>query len=221
MGDTGDAVGAAAMLAEIHEKNPDDVAILAELIGAYASFDSAKAAQESAKLPSLETLTEGVNVDEIEAWAKRLGYNKIEKKTVEPVKALEKEETIADMSNDKKKEKRKKKRKPRYPKNMVPGAPIDAERWLPLRQRSYYKFTRRDKHKAKIGKGSQGQAGASKITDSLDMSKKTGTPTSPKVNTTESPAGPRRSTRRKAENYQKEKYQGKKEMVITSESVTY
>ena len=40
--DTGDAVGAAAMLAEIHEKNPDDVAILAELIGAYASFDSAK-----------------------------------------------------------------------------------------------------------------------------------------------------------------------------------
>ena len=40
--DTGDAVGAAAMLAEIHETNPDDVAILAELIGAYASFDSAK-----------------------------------------------------------------------------------------------------------------------------------------------------------------------------------
>ena len=65
---------------------------------------------------------------------------------------------------------------------MVAGAPIDAERWLPLRQRSYYKFTRRDKHKAKIGKGSQGQAGASKITDSLDMSKKsTATPTSPKV----------------------------------------
>lgn len=65
---------------------------------------------------------------------------------------------------------------------MVPGAPIDSERWLPLRQRSYYKFTRRDKHKAKIGKGSQGQAGASKITDSLDMSKKsTATPTSPKV----------------------------------------
>ena len=64
---------------------------------------------------------------------------------------------------------------------MVPGAPIDPERWLPLRQRSYYKFTRRDKHKAKIGKGSQGQAGASKITDSLDMSKKTTAPTSPKV----------------------------------------
>ena len=40
--------------------------------------------------------------------------------------------------------------------------------------------------------GSQGQAGASKITDSLDMSKKTGTPTSPKANTTESPAGPRK-----------------------------
>ena len=65
-----------------------------------------KAAQESAKLPSLEILTEGVNVDEIEAWAKRLGYNKIEKKTVEPVKAPEKEETIADMSNDKKKGKK-------------------------------------------------------------------------------------------------------------------
>ena len=56
--------------------NPDDVAVLAELIGAYASFDSARAAKESEKLPSLETLTEGVNVDDIELWAKRLGYNK-------------------------------------------------------------------------------------------------------------------------------------------------
>ena len=91
------------MLSEIHRAHPDDVAILAELIGAYASFDQARAAQESAKLPSLETLTEGVNVDEIEQWAKRLGYNKVEKKIVETPKAPEKEETIADMANDKKK----------------------------------------------------------------------------------------------------------------------
>merc|ERR1711935_540524 len=208
--DTGDAPGAAQMLSEIHRAHPDDVAILAELIGAYASFDQARAAQESAKLPSLETLTEGVNVDEIEQWAKRLGYNKVEKKVVETPKAAEKEETIADMANDKKKEKRKKKQKPRYPKNMVPGAPIDSERWLPLRQRSYYKFTRRDKHKAKIGKGSQGQAGASKITDSLDMSKKsTATPTSPKATATESPAGPRKD-RPKPKITKKKNTKGKK-----------
>merc|ERR1711892_165436 len=208
--DTGDAPGAAQMLSEIHRAHPDDVAILAELIGAYASFDQARAAQESAKLPSLETLTEGVNVDEIEQWAKRLGYNKVEKKVVETPKAAEKEETIADMANDKKKEKRKKKQKPRYPKNMVPGAPIDSERWLPLRQRSYYKFTRRDKHKAKIGKGSQGQAGASKITDSLDMSKKsTATPTSPKATATESQAGPRKD-RPKPKITKKKNTKGKK-----------
>ena len=108
---------------------------------------------------------------------------------------------------------------------MVAGAPIDAERWLPLRQRSYYKFTRRDKHKAKIGKGSQGQAGASKITDSLDMSKKsTATPTSPKVyivlthminnqmlkaNATDSPSGPRKD-RPKPKITKKKNAKGKK-----------
>jgi signal recognition particle subunit SRP72 len=33
----------------------------------------------------------------------------------------------------------KRKRKPLLPKNYVPGAPVDPERWLPLRERSSYR----------------------------------------------------------------------------------
>jgi len=72
------------------------------------------------------------------------------------------------------KSKSKKKRKPRYPKNYNPegdNGPIDAERWTPLRDRSYYKGKRRDK-KGKIGKGNQGTVGQEKITKALDMSDK-------------------------------------------------
>ena len=73
------------------------------------------------------------------------------------------------------KKKSKKKRKPLYPKSYNPdgeNAPIDPERWTPLRERTYYKGKRRDK-KGKIGKGNQGTAGQEKLTEALDMSKKT------------------------------------------------
>jgi len=51
--------------------------------------------------------------------------------------------------------KKKKKRKIRLPKNFNPNIPLDKERWLPLRERSYYKG-KRNKKKNAIGKGTQG-----------------------------------------------------------------
>ena len=58
-------------------------------------------------------------------------------------------------------------------------------------KRSYYKGKRRDK-KAKIGKGNQGAAGMSKITDQLDRSKQNAPINSPKASkATDSPQGPR------------------------------
>ena len=51
--------------------------------------------------------------------------------------------------------KKKKKRKGKLPKNYNPAIPVDTERWLPLRERSYYKG-KRNKKKNAIGKGTQG-----------------------------------------------------------------
>ena len=51
--------------------------------------------------------------------------------------------------------KKKKKRKIRLPKNLDPNATIDPERWIPLRERSYYKG-RRNKKRNAVGKGTQG-----------------------------------------------------------------
>ena len=191
--DSGNPEAAAKLLEEIHQQNPDDVAVLAELIGAYSSFDEAKAAAASSKLPSLEELTKGINVEEVEQWAKATAYKKTAFKKVE--EKAEDEKKVANEAGDQKiKKKAKKKRKPRLPKNM--DGPIDPERWLPLRSRSYFKGKRRDR-KYKIGKGNQGTAGQEKLTARLDMSQKTtGGPTSPKSNkpAVESPSGPRQDS---------------------------
>ena len=189
--DSGNPEAAAKLLEEIHQQNPDDVAVLAELIGAYSSFDEDKAAKASSKLPSLEELTKGINVEEVEQWAKATAYKKTAFKKAE--EKAEDEKKIANEAGDQKiKKKAKKKRKPRLPKNM--DGPIDPERWLPLRSRSYYKGRRRDK-KYKIGKGNQGTAGQEKLTARLDMSQKTSA-TSPKANkpAVESPSGPRQDS---------------------------
>lgn len=53
-----------------------------------------------------------------------------------------------------KKSKKKKKRKTKLPKNYNPAIPLDLERWLPLRERSYYKGKRNKKNT--VGKGTQG-----------------------------------------------------------------
>lgn len=58
-----------------------------------------------------------------------------------------------------KKKKHKRKRKIILPKNYDPNVPIDAERWLPLRERSYYKGRRKRKTQNAVGKGTQGAIG--------------------------------------------------------------
>jgi len=71
-------------------------------------------------------------------------------------------DSSASMQVDTLKLKRKKRhhKKRRLPKNFDPEhppPPPDAERWLPLRERSYYKKSRREKAKANL-RGAQGSA---------------------------------------------------------------
>jgi len=192
--DSGDAEAAAELLEEIHKNKPDDVAVLAELIGAYSTFDEVRAEKTASKLPPLEQLTEGVNIEEVEQWAKATSYKKIIKPKVEDVKTETLSDVVADKpSKSKSTEKKRRKRKPRYPKNYNPdgdNGPIDPERWTPLRDRTYYKGKRRDK-KGKIGKGNQGTTGQEKITASLDMSQKPSVQSPKPTRAVESPSGPR------------------------------
>jgi hypothetical protein len=69
------------------------------------------------------------------------------------------------------KEKKKKKRKPRLPKNFDPSVTPDPERWLPLRERSYYRKSRR-KGTAATARGTQGTSAASaNLMSQLDANK--------------------------------------------------
>lgn len=50
----------------------------------------------------------------------------------------------------------------KLPKNCDPKATPDQERWLPMRERTYYRGKKKGKKKEQIGKGTQGAtAGAS------------------------------------------------------------
>lgn len=44
----------------------------------------------------------------------------------------------------------------KLPKNYDPKATPDPERWLPMRERSYYRGRKKGKKKEQIGKGTQG-----------------------------------------------------------------
>lgn len=70
------------------------------------------------------------------------------------------------------KTRKKKKRKPRLPKNCDPSVTPDPERWLPLRERSYYRKSRRKGGVALALRGTQGSSAASVgLMSQLDASK--------------------------------------------------
>ncbi len=56
---------------------------------------------------------------------------------------------------------KKKKKKVKLPKNYDPSVQLDPERWIPLRERSYYRGKRNKKKQNTIGKGTQGAVGSS------------------------------------------------------------
>lgn len=48
----------------------------------------------------------------------------------------------------------------KLPKNYDPKVTPDPERWLPMRERSYYRGKKKGKKKEQIGKGTQGATSA-------------------------------------------------------------
>uniref|UniRef100_A0AAQ5YYF5 Signal recognition particle subunit SRP72 n=1 Tax=Amphiprion ocellaris TaxID=80972 RepID=A0AAQ5YYF5_AMPOC len=158
-------------LEQLWKQNTNDVHTLAQLISAYSLVDTDKAKSLSKHLPSADTMSFNVDVDELE---NSHGATYVRKKAAKVVgESLPKEQGQDEIK------KKKKKKKGKLPKNYDPKATPDPERWLPMRERSYYRGKKKGKKKEQIGKGTQGAtAGASA---ELDASKTASSPpTSPR-----------------------------------------
>ena len=64
-----------------YRSSPGDALVLAQLISAYAQFDSKKAQQISKDLPSVETIVQGLDVDALETSFSTLGPKYLKKQT--------------------------------------------------------------------------------------------------------------------------------------------
>ncbi|OXB84075.1 UNVERIFIED_CONTAM: hypothetical protein H355_012193 [Colinus virginianus] len=158
-------------LEELWKQNPKDVHTLAQLISAYSLVDPEKAKVLSKHLPSSDTLSLKVDVDALE---NSHGATYVRKKAGKLTGDNQQKE---QGQGEVKKKKKKKKGKP--PKNYDPKVTPDPERWLPMRERSYYRGRKKGKKKDQVGKGTQGSttAGSSELDASRTASSP---PTSPR-----------------------------------------
>ncbi|XP_053321794.1 signal recognition particle subunit SRP72 [Spea bombifrons] len=170
-------------LEQLWKQNPKDIHTLAQLISAYSLVDAAKAKILSKHLPSSDTMTLKVDVDALE---NSTGATFIRKKAGKVPGEQAKEQGQGELK------KKKKKKKGKLPKNYDPKVTPDPERWLPMRERSYYRGKKKGKKKDQIGKGTQGATAAA--TAEFDASKSASSPpTSPRPGMAAA-AGPSSST---------------------------
>ena len=100
-----------------------------------------------------------IDIDMLESQFNLLSskYSKLKTTTTGQIKSPENK---AKLNAEELKLKKKKKKKIRLPKNFDPNAVIDQERWIPLRERSYFRGKRNKKKGQLIGKGTQGAVSA-------------------------------------------------------------
>ncbi|MCJ8739608.1 hypothetical protein PDJAM_G00049150 [Pangasius djambal] len=158
-------------LEQLWKQNPKDVHTLAQLISAYSLVDQDKAKALSKHLPSPDTMSFNIDVDELE---NSHGATNVRKKAAKVVgENPPKEQGQVDIK------KKKKKKKGKLPKNCDPKSTPDPERWLPMRERSYYRGRKKGKKKEQVGRGTQGATSGAAA--ELDASKTASSPpTSPR-----------------------------------------
>ncbi len=153
----GDYQNAAQTLEILYASNPNDYKLLSQLINTYSKFDENKAKSLSEKLPPLDKLFQNsaIDVDTLEKQFSMMSTKYSKSKSNKDDLKSKANETGAVQKDLAKKKKTKKKRKVKLPKNHDPNAVLDAERWLPLRERSYYRGKRKKKSQ-NVGRGTQG-----------------------------------------------------------------
>lgn len=147
----GEVETAASSLEELRKSNPQDMKILAQLVIAYAQCNPTKAQQISKQLPALDSLTNAVEIDGLEAtnW---MMSTKAVKKSASKVEA-----SPGGTGGEKMHKKRSRKRKGALPKNYNADVQPDPERWLPKYERAGFR-RKRDRRAKDVIKGSQGMA---------------------------------------------------------------
>ncbi|CAL8268987.1 unnamed protein product [Boreogadus saida] len=166
-------------LEQLWKQNPKDIRMLAQLISAYSVVDADKAKSLSKHLPSPDSMALKVDVEELE---NSHGATYIRKKAAKPAgDAVPKEQGNVEIK------KKRKKKKGKLPKNFDPKATPDPERWLPMRERTYYRGKKKGKKKEQVGKGTQGATAGGSA--DLDASKTASSPpTSPRPGSASSSA---------------------------------
>ena len=144
------------------KQDSTNVRYLSALIAAYAKFAPQKAEELVQSLPQ-SPVTMSVDIDTLEQMPS-FKHSRRQAAKAEIVTTTVKAAAASKTA------KKKKKRKPKYPKHYDPASKPDPERWLPLRERSYYRRGKK-KGQSSIGRGSQGASAATVgLTAQLDAS---------------------------------------------------
>ncbi|KAI7801503.1 signal recognition particle subunit SRP72 [Triplophysa rosa] len=170
-------------LEQLWNQNKKDIHTLAQLISAYSLVDQDKAKALSKQLPSPDSMSLNVDVDELE---NSHGATNIRKKATKVIGETQPKEQGPDIK------KKKKKKKGKLPKNCDPKSTPDPERWLPMRERSYYRGRKKGKKKEQVGRGTQGAtSGASAELDASKTASSPPTSPQPGLGTSTSAVPPR------------------------------
>ena len=162
--DPEDTQAAAEIFNKLREQQPDDNAAIAGYVASHASSDSKDVSAEVDKLKSIADLTKNVDVDSFENAGIPQTSNALH------IAQLNKSRKRAAQDDGPSKPKRV--RKSRLPKDHDPEKKPDPERWLPMKDRSYY---RAPKSKRKGKKGGDGGTQGGAVNESLNIDAKPAT----------------------------------------------
>lgn len=173
---------AAGIFEYLYNQDKSNVRFLAYLISAYSRYNTQKAEELGRQLSQSYPSSLSIDVDALEQMPSfRHTRRQVAKSEVAKKDDGQHNKEIPS-------EKKKKKRKPRLPKNYDPSKQPDPERWLPLRERSYYKKSKKKGQQTGIGRGTQGLSAASaSIAAKLDASNKSTKTEESKEQVTSSP----------------------------------
>lgn len=139
---------AGAAFETLFDQDPGSGVASAGLVAAHAASDPAKIQQHIAKLPPVDTLIQGLDIESLIAGGVAAAPQPLQSR-----KRPAPEYTAATTGGTGRATKRRRKRK--LPKNCEEGKAPDPERWLPLRDRSSYR-PKGKKGKKKAAESTQG-----------------------------------------------------------------
>ncbi|KAH8805596.1 hypothetical protein F5884DRAFT_799947 [Xylogone sp. PMI_703] len=150
---------AGEIFASLREQDANDRIAVAGMVASYATTDFSKISSDLDKLPQVDRLIAGIDVEALE----EAGVASI---VTQPSATTSKKRSAAADAEKEKPAKKRHTRKSKLPKDYEEGKKMDPERWLPLRDRSSYR-PKGKKGKKKAADATQG--GVVKEEESLEL----------------------------------------------------